>query len=173
MQRFCEPLSEALADPLLRLVESFGDPADCHVLAPLCLQEICYRILRSNAFSVLKSAIAEEDTRLVRAMRFIEAHAHRNDLSIDQIASQIAMSPSRFAHRFSALLGMSPMQYRKQIRLEKARQYLLSAQISVALAAEAAGYASTSHFNRDFNSAFGLPPRRYAETVRKLGTVRS
>jgi AraC-like DNA-binding protein len=161
----CEPLDDGLAASLLRLLTAFQDPADCHVLAPLCLQEICYRILRSNAFGVLRSMVGATDERLVKALRYIEAHAAKPDLTVAEIASEVALSPSHFAHGFTALFGQSPLQYRKQVRLDRARQQLLTSNTSVARAAEAAGYASTSHFTRDFKSAFGLAPRQYTETL--------
>ncbi|WP_269583341.1 helix-turn-helix transcriptional regulator [Roseibium sp. Sym1] len=161
-----QPLDNALAGPLLRLLECFREPADCHMLAPLHLKEICYRILRSPAFGVLRSLVSGADARLVKALHYIETHADRADLTVAEIASEVAMSPSRFAHGFTALYGQSPMQYRKQVRLERARRYLLSAGSSVAVAAEQAGYASQSHFTRDFKSLFGLAPRQYANAMR-------
>ncbi|WP_428643800.1 AraC family transcriptional regulator [Roseibium sp.] len=169
----CEPLEKTLAAPLLRLLECFRDPADCHMLAPLHLQEISYRLLRSEAFGVLKSLVTGAETRLVGALRYIEAEAHRSDLTVSEIASEVAMSPSNFAHRFTTLFGQSPMQYRKHVRLDLARQQLLSTGWSVAAVAQAAGYASTSHFTRDFKTAFGLAPRRYAEAMRTAGFAAS
>ncbi|GAB2185387.1 AraC family transcriptional regulator [Roseibium sp. LAB1] len=163
----CEPLDDALAGPLLRLMASFQDPADCHLLAPLCLQEICYRILRSDAFSVLRTLVSATDERLVKALRYIETHAERPDLTVAEIASEVAMSPSHFAHGFTALFAQAPLQYRKQIRLDRARQHLLMSDTSVARAAEIAGYASTSHFTREFKSAFGMAPRQYADALNK------
>mgnify|MGYP000604076563 CR=1 FL=1 len=162
----CEPLDDALAGPLLRLLECFRDPADCHVLAPLCLQEICYRILRSEAFGVLSSLVTASDRRLVKALRYIENQADKANLTIAEIASEIAMSPSHFAHCFTALYGQSPMQYRKQVRLDRARQALSTTNATVTEAAEAAGYASCSHFTRDFKAVFGLAPRQYADVLR-------
>jgi AraC-like DNA-binding protein len=167
---YCEPLDDALASPLLRLLESFRDPADAQVIAPLCLQEICYRLLRSNAFSVLRATITEADTKLVKAALFIETHANR-DITVSEIASKIAMSTSHFAHRFTALYGQSPMQFRKQVRLDSARQHLLREKTTIASAAEFAGYANPSHFTRDFKNAFGLAPRQYANAMKSTGAA--
>lgn len=164
-----QKLDDALAGPLLRLVESFTDPGDCQVLAPLHLQELCYRLLRSPAFSVLKSLVSATDARLVRALRYLETHADRSDLTVAEVASEIAMSPSRFAHEFTALFGQSPMRYRRQVRLDRARRYLLSPRSTVAEAAETAGYASTSHFSREFKAAFGLAPRQYTDAMASAG----
>ncbi|CTQ55814.1 Bacillibactin transport regulator [Roseibium album] len=169
---FCGPLDDTLASPLLRLLESFRDPADAHVIAPLCLQEICYRLLRSDAFSVLRASITDADTKLVRAAQFIETHANR-EITVAEVASEIAMSPSHFAHRFTALYGQSPMQFRKQVRLESALQHLLKEKTTIAGAAEFAGYANPSQFTRDFKNAFGLAPRQYADAIRSSETSTS
>ncbi len=45
----CDDLTRELAAPLLRLIRSFDDPADCGMLAPSSLREICYGLLRSRA----------------------------------------------------------------------------------------------------------------------------
>jgi AraC-like DNA-binding protein len=169
---FCEPLDDTLASPLLRLLESFRNPADTHVIAPLCLQEICYRLLRSDAFAVLRDSITDADTKLVKAANFIETHANR-DITVAEIASEIAMSASHFAHRFTALYGQSPMQFRKQVRLESALQHLLKEKTTIAGAAEFAGYANPSQFTRDFKNVFGLAPRQYANAMKSTGAATS
>ncbi len=161
---FCSELTAEVAAPLLRLIRSFDDPADCRMLAPSCLREICYRLLRSDAAGMLRASVTREDTKLVAAMRFIEDHAE-NNLTVADIASQVAMSSSHFAHRFRACFGLSPMRYRKQIRLEKARLLLLDAAATVSMAADAAGYSSAAHFTRDFKELFGLSPRAYARNM--------
>jgi AraC-like DNA-binding protein len=161
---FCDKLTADLAAPLLRLIRSFDDPADCRMLAPSCLREICYRLLRSDAAGMLGTSITREDTKLITAMRFIEGNAGRS-LSVADIASEVAMSPSHFAHRFRTCFGVSPMRYRKQVRLEKARLLLLNETATVSMAASGAGYASDAHFTRDFKQLFGLSPRAYTRNM--------
>ena len=165
---FCDDLTTDLAAPLLRLIRSLGDPADCKMLAPSCLREICYRLLRSDAAGMLRSSITQEDIKLVTAMRFIEDNAQRS-ITVADIASEVAMSPSHFAHRFSACFGISPMRYRKEVRLEQARLLLLSTELTVSMAADKAGYASDAHFSRDFKDLFGLSPRAYVRTMQVRG----
>ncbi|WP_051040879.1 helix-turn-helix transcriptional regulator [Rhizobium leguminosarum] len=75
------------------------------------------------------------------------------------------MSPSHFAHRFQACFGLSPMRYRKQVRLEKARLLLLNSEVTISIAAADAGYASDAQFTRDFKNLFGLSPGAYARNM--------
>ena len=53
---------------------------------------------------------------------------------------------------------MSPVQYQKQVRLQRARIRLLANPGDVAGAGHAVGYASASQFNREYRRMFGAPP---------------
>jgi len=167
MPAFCDELTSDIAAPLLRLIRAIDDPADCLMLAPAYLRELCYRLLRSEAAGILRAGVTSEDMKLVKAMRFIDDRA-RSRLTVADIASEVAMSPSHFAHRFRACFGVSPMRYRTQVRLEQARLLLLNTAASVSQAAIEAGYASDAHFSRDFKELFGLSPRAYARNMQQF-----
>ncbi|WEZ85426.1 AraC family transcriptional regulator (plasmid) [Rhizobium sp. 32-5/1] len=164
---FCDVLTPDLATSLLRLIRALDDPADCLMLAPSYLREICYRLLRSEAAGVLRASITSDDVKLVRAMRFIEEGASSR-LTVADVAAEVAMSPSHFAHRFRTCVGVSPMRYRAQVRLERARLLLLNTAATVSRAAEEAGYASDAHFSRDFKELFGVSPRAYVRDMQAL-----
>lgn len=160
---FVGEVSVPLADAFCRLLECLPHPAERRLLAPLYLKEITYRLLTSEAASVLRAGLTREHLQILRAMQYIEQHATRQP-EIDEIAAAVAMSRSSLAHRFRQIVGMPPGQYARQLRLEAARLQLMDEQVSVMQAAAHAGYASTSHFSRDFRRHFGLSPGRYADT---------
>ena len=60
-------------------------------------------------------------------------------------------------------MGLSPLQYHKQLRLHKARELLMSSHEQVATIAYKAGYESVSQFSRDYKKLFGAPPKRSAK----------
>jgi len=80
------------------------------------------------------------------------------------------MSPSHFAHRFRAVVRMSPMRYVRQLRLQHARRWLVADGLRVNEAATRAGYESTSHFTRDFKSEYGAAPGEYTKRFRQAET---
>jgi AraC-like DNA-binding protein len=88
-------------------------------------------------------------------------------LSVEQVARHVGMSPSHFAHRFSAVARTSPMRFLKQLRLEAARDLMVKNRLRAGEAALRVGYESTSHFNRDFKAAYGAAPASYARQVRE------
>lgn len=164
---FVAELDDAVASAVERLLRSVDDPLERAIVAPLAVEELVFRLLRSDAASVLRRAVAREANAgaIQRAMAFMRANAGR-PLSVQAVARHVAMSPSHFAHRFRALARVSPMRYLKQVRLAEARLLLLGGGLGVGEAAQRVGYESASHFTRDFKSTFGAAPADYVRGVR-------
>jgi AraC-like DNA-binding protein len=159
---FVAPLEPAIKDATLRFVRAIDDPVERQLLAPLILEELVFRLLRTDAAAVLRRAVVRDrDAESIQqAMRFMRAHSTR-PLSVEEVARHVAMSPSHFAHRFRAVARTSPMRYLKQLRLQEARALLLGDGLRVSEAASRVGYESASHFTRDFKSYYGVAPAEY------------
>ena len=80
------------------------------------------------------------------------------DWSIQKLASEVSMSPSRFAARFSESLGESPMAYVTKWRMNVACRILIASRIGIDQVANNVGYGSVAAFNRTFKKHVGLPP---------------
>lgn len=163
---FTAPLEAALAEPLSRLLNAVDDPVERRTLAPLAVEELVFRLLRSDAATAMRGALRPGDARpITEAMRLMRMQAFQ-PLSVKAIARQVAMSPSHFAHRFRVVARMSPMRFVKEVRLDAARTLLLSDGVRAAEVALRVGYESPAHFSRDFKRRFGTSPARYARRPR-------
>jgi len=78
--------------------------------------------------------------------------------SVGRLAQGVAMSPSRFAARFTAALGDSPMAYVAKWRMNVASRLLNDTQQGVGQIAADVGYESLAAFNRAFKKHTGMPP---------------
>jgi len=78
--------------------------------------------------------------------------------TVDEIARRVGMSRSGLAQRFAEVIGMPPMQYLAQWRLQLAAHYLRMSDRPLAAIAEDVGYDSEAAFNRAFKREFGAPP---------------
>lgn len=154
-------LTPDISDALRRLVSTLDDPVSTRVLGPLVQRELLVHLLRSPSGQTLRRAVQGDDGRIRRAVAYIDAHAHER-LTVEQLARQARMSPSHFAHRFRQVVRMSPIQYQKHVRLQQARLLLIGERLGAAEAGLRVGYASPSHFARDFKNYFGAPPSTYA-----------
>jgi AraC-like DNA-binding protein len=164
---FLARLDDAVLEPLGRLVATLHDPAERRVIAPLCVAELVFRLLRSDAASVLRAAACRggDEARIAEVMEFIRAHLHRK-LTVEQLAKRAGMSASHFAHRFREVARVSPIRYLKHARLDHARALLLRDGSRAGDVAARTGYASAAHFARDFKQQFGHTPRQYVERMR-------
>lgn len=164
---FLTRLDDSVLEPLCRLVRALHDPAERKIVAPLAVQELVFRLLRSDAASALRRAACRggDEARIAEVMGFMRAHIDRK-LTVEQLAKRAGMSASHFAHRFRDVAQVSPMRYLKHARLDHARVLLLRNDSQAAECAARSGYASATHFTRDFKQRFGDSPRRYVARMR-------
>ena len=100
----------------------------------------------------------EELDPVQRAVSFIATHFARN-LEMAWVARHVSfVSASQLARMFKDKMGVSPLRYLKQVRLERAAQLLRSGADSVATIAGLVGYRNASHFVRDFRQMFAVTP---------------
>jgi AraC-like DNA-binding protein len=78
--------------------------------------------------------------------------------TVDSLAGLVGLSRSALADRFTALLGVPPMQYLTRWRLQLAANHLRGSRGNVAAIAAEVGYESEAAFNRAFKREFGMPP---------------
>ena len=152
------PITPELLDAWLRLLRLLDTPQDIAVLAPLCEQEILYRLLQGPQGAMLRQ-ITRADSRLSRVRRVIALIRGRYDqpMRIEALAEHVGMSPASLHRHFKSATAMSPLQYQKSLRLQEARRLIASGR-EVAAAAYAVGYESASQFSREYARMFGAPP---------------
>ncbi len=153
-----------------RLLELLDSPEDIPFLAPLVQREIAYRILRTPQGERLRAIATRGDlsNKTVRAIAWLRAN-YTKPLRMEELAGIARMGVSTFHHQFRALTAMSPLQYQKQLRLQAARQRMLTDGIDATNAAYEVGYESVSQFSREYSRFFGQPPMRDVRTLRLAG----
>ncbi|MGD0005719.1 MAG: AraC family transcriptional regulator [Anaerolineaceae bacterium] len=162
------PLDVNMQDAVVRLVRLLDAPTEALVLMPLITREIVYRLLMGEQGSRLRHlAILGGYTPLIA--RAVEQLRQDFDqpLRIEDLARELGMSVSGLHHHFKAVTAMSPLQFQKQLRLQEARRLMLSEDFDAASAAYRVGYHDASHFNREYKSLFGVPPRRDMHRLRE------
>ena len=85
--------------------------------------------------------------------------------TVDSLARQAGMSRSRFSDRFTSLLGLGPMAYVADWRMQKALSLLDDERLSIQEVAGRSGYRSAAGFTRAFVSKFGLPPKQFRQVL--------
>ncbi|MBV9499506.1 MAG: AraC family transcriptional regulator [Acidobacteriaceae bacterium] len=150
-----------------RLIQLLHSPEDIPFMAPLIHRELVYRILRTPQGERLRSIATRGDLshRTARAIAWLRTN-YTKPLHMEELAAIAQMGVSTLHHQFRALTTMSPLQYQKQLRLQAARERMLTGGIDASTAAYEVGYESVSQFSREYSRLFGQPPIRDIKTLR-------
>jgi AraC-like DNA-binding protein len=125
------------------------------------LEVLCAEAVRAHIETVLyreANWVQEiKDPVIGRAIAAIHMHPGK-DWSVQRLARVVAMSPSRFAARFSESLGDSPMAYVTKWCMNVACRQLVTSRQGIDQIAVSVGYESQAAFIRAFKKHVGLPP---------------
>jgi AraC family transcriptional regulator len=130
-------------------------------------RETMERALAAQVVATVQPAPAAtaalDDPRLRRAVGYVRDRLGE-DISLEAMAAEAAMSPFHFARAFKAALGASPLQYVIQSRIETAQSLLKSTGLSVAEIAHRVGYDDLSRFGQHFKRQVGTTPGAFRRT---------
>ena len=110
------------------------------------------------------SELSKEDERFRRKLeRIVNARMRNPNLNIDIIASQFGMGRTNFYRKVRELMGMSPNDYLRKCRMERAAELLQSSDQNIGEICSMVGIPDAQYFSRVFKSYFGVPPSSYRE----------
>ena len=96
------------------------------------------------------------------------------DLSVQQLARRVAMSPRHFARVFQREVGTSPAKYVGAVRVETARRLLEETQYPITMVCDRSGLGTPESMRRAFVKALGVAPSSYrARFNRSQGSAES
>ena len=156
------PLDPELMAVALRFLRSLDSATDRRVLAPRYVEEMVCRVLRREQFARMLRIAARQSSGIPisAALTFARTH-YAEPLTGDDLARQVALSPSAFSRLFREVTGRTPYQFLKEYRLDRARELLLASRSSVAEVSRRVGYPNVSHFIREFRARYDVTPGAY------------
>lgn len=93
----------------------------------------------------------------------------KQELSIDEIAKMCFVTPAYFRRLFKEYFGVSPSEYRKKRKIERAKELMEHSELSVEELAILLGYADPSYFHRVFKREVGMSPSDYKKRIKTRG----
>lgn len=106
------------------------------------------------------------DFRIRRVVEILSSDL-RIEVSFKDLAKSLNLSTSRLRHLFKDEVGISPKQFVRKVKLQKAKSLLEQTNYSIKEIGARVGLHDESHFVRDFETTFGQTPSRYRETYQK------
>ncbi len=158
---YVTPRDLSIVNAATRLMECLAQPGDAELLAPLVVDEILIRVLRSPiGVRVAQMGFAESSLhRVAKAISWLRANFSQ-PMKVEELAELVHMSVSSFHEHFKSVTSMSPLQYQKVLRLQEARRLMLSTMTDAGTASQRVGYLSASQFSREYSRFFGSAPTK-------------
>lgn len=157
------PRMRQLADTLA--IEAMNDQFLSPERLEFMLQELMLAVVenylsRRRAGAALWRGSRFADTRIRKALGLLRARPNK-DVNIDDLASQVGLSRSRFYDLFQLSTGRSPRAYLDMLCIESAIAKLSSGRARIADVSAELGFSAQSNFTRFFLNQVGIPPSEY------------
>jgi transcriptional regulator GlxA family with amidase domain len=114
------------------------------------------------------SALLELDPksdRIQKSLIYARENLHK-ELSVEQLAEVVHLSPRQFSRAFQAETGQSPAKAIENLRVEAARLMIENGRIPIETIARDVGFGDRERMRRAFLRAFGQPPRYMQRNAR-------
>ena len=83
--------------------------------------------------------------------------------TVAELASKAAMSERNFRRVFAEEVGVSPMTFVEQVRVDAARRFLEEGDLPLKTVAQKVGFSSDEQLRRSFMRRVGVTPREYRQ----------
>ncbi len=107
------------------------------------------------------TTIKKEDEFMIKVKKVLEINLQDDEFGISKLCSELAVSQSQLYKKFKSLSNITIADYFKLLRLDKARELLLTTSLNVTEVAYSSGFKSLSYFSREFAHKFGKPPSEF------------
>ncbi len=112
--------------------------------------------------SIRPAAIEQGSVQKVRS--YLEVH-HTENVSLDQLATLVNLSPFHLLRVFRDSVGLPPHSYLTQVRVMQAKR-LITTSMPLVEVANAVGFTDQSHLTKHFKALVGVTPGQYARGIK-------
>jgi transcriptional regulator GlxA family with amidase domain len=160
---YCAASVNSLADLTVHFIQRlFGKEIANHVERHFS-HEIRRAYETSGFFEQEHSNHPDEDITQIQI--WLQDNYYR-DIFIPQLAEKFGMSTRTLNRRFKAALGISPLDFLQEVRINIAKDLLKTSNLSINEIADKVGYQDTGFFTTLFKKHMATTPIAYRETVR-------
>jgi AraC-like DNA-binding protein len=108
------------------------------------------------------SSLVVKDSRITKALTIMNEE-YGNKLNLSSLGKRVGLSPYHFRYLFSELMGISPSASLRNLRLQKAKEFLQGTDFSLQEIANRTGWENASTFIRTFTKHNGVTPGKFRE----------
>ncbi len=129
-------------------------------------QPLCENAAREIVLLTVQDRRRNLDARVEEALQLL-SRSMRSNISVDDIARQIGLSPSRLSHLFKQETGKTIIETLNELRIRQAAYLIAYTSRSISEAAFDTGFQTYNHFADLFRKQMGCSPREYRRSQQR------
>ena len=102
-------------------------------------------------------------------LQSVEENIQNSEFKIDDLAEAMSMSRTVFYRKVKSLMGVSPVDFVKTMRIKRAVQLLEQDEFTVSEVGYMSGFTTPQYFSRVFKEAMGCTPKEYKLKHKPIG----
>lgn len=122
---------------------------------------IMYDIVRRIRLHGEKYITSEKSRKIIPSFEYMLSHYFEHDFDYEKMCGESGLSYSYFKEIFIKQYGISPVKYVTNLRIERAKELLITGQYTITEIAEKCGFDSVYYFSKVFKSHTGVCPKDY------------
>ena len=119
-----------------------------------------------SVFSIFQGQKTHPDKEILKAQQIIEKSVHQR-ISVDEIASKLAIGRRSLERRFKSATGNSVLEYTQRVKIEAAKRSFETSMKTIQEVMYATGYSDLKAFRTTFRKITGLTPVAYRNKYQK------
>lgn len=110
---------------------------------------------------------SQDEIFLKNIIAVIEKQMTDQDLNAETLAASVSMSRSGFFKKFKSLTNMAPVEFIREMRLKRGKQFLDAGEHNIATIAYTVGFNNAKYFGTCFKDKYHITPSEYLKMMEK------
>ncbi|MEI2281566.1 AraC family transcriptional regulator [Paenibacillus polysaccharolyticus] len=158
---------QRIATQLIELTHPDNETASREIKAQLLLTELLYLLWpEENSSPTEEQGRDHPESWLKSTLQYIQQH-YMHEIKLDILAELAGMHPSYYSQLFKSRMHKNPIEYITHLRMNRAKEMLLTSDLRIRDVAREVGYRDEFYFSRRFRNYAGYAPTAYAKQVHR------
>lgn len=160
------------------IIAGYDRGADAYVTKPFDMSIIKAQILRliknrelirekymtqNFMVEVSQSNLSKDDEFIVKLRQLLEENLSESDFNVKKLSEDLNISTTHLYRKLKALTGLSPVEFIRAFKLQKACEMLSNTSYSIKEIGYGLGFNNLSYFVKCFREQFGVTPSTYRQ----------
>ena len=123
---------------------------------------ITYIIRSKNLLLFTEESKEKLNLECIKIKNYIDSHYSEN-ITLDFLSNISYMNKFHLVHTFTKQIGLSPINYTINKRIQESKNLLTSTSYSIRDIASIVGFSNSSYFSQMFKKIAGMTPKKYRD----------